>query len=579
MEMGSWLATDMTYNYLMDNWKTRTEDFKLISKKLGPESSVLDVGSGPVSVLHLFPACKRMVAVDPLNDKYVGKYKRLSHIEYVTSKAECLDFMDNAFDAVTCVNAIDHMDDYLKALEEMTRCLKPGGMLYLEYENTSPLSIFFAKLGYKKPLDDFHPILVQNKYVIEVLKKKNFKVLTIKSRPQFSFKKVAAIIKILLGKRTVSTYEQKISSANYGMGRMFFHYVIILLERALFFYWPKKYGYFTIVIAQKGNTVINKQEGKAICPVCGKNDSDFKFSGRDFYEKLVPGKFFLWKCLSCGTIFQYPMPANEKIGTFYPNDYYSYRVKRKKSFFDHLRENTIRVNFDGMNNFSFFWKVILIFVGKKFSDILPVYRKSGGTFLDVGCGDSVNLRILNEYGWDTYGIEIDPRAVAAARAENLNVTCSTLENYATEKKFDAIRLWHVLEHLPNPNESMRKLNSLLSEDGTIYMAIPNVRSLNAYIFGKYWIGYDVPRHLINYSLDSLKLLLKNNGFKMLEYKHSSTAGLVCSISNFINSLTKKKKFRLANNLFLVVFAYPYDLITDLLGLGDILFIKIQKNDQ
>jgi len=61
------------------------------------------------------------------------------------------------------------MDNYRKALSEMIRCLKSEGIIYLEYENTSPLSIFLSKLGYKKPLDDFHPILVENKNVLKSL--------------------------------------------------------------------------------------------------------------------------------------------------------------------------------------------------------------------------------------------------------------------------------------------------------------------------------------------------------------------------------------------------------------------------
>jgi ubiquinone/menaquinone biosynthesis C-methylase UbiE len=250
-EMESWLETDMTYDYLMKNWEERKEDFRPIVERLNPESSIIDIGSGPVSVLHSFPSYRKMIAIDPLNDKYSSKYKRLPSIEYISSKAEKLDFQDNSFDAVVCVNALDHMDDYLQSLEEMMRCLKPGGLLYLEYENTSPLSVFFAKLGYKKPLDDFHPILVQNKYVFRALKDNNFVIGKVYIRPQFSFKKVAAIVKILLGKKEVSSYEQKISSTNYGMIRMFVHYMIIATERLLFFYWPKKYGYFTTVIAQK----------------------------------------------------------------------------------------------------------------------------------------------------------------------------------------------------------------------------------------------------------------------------------------------------------------------------------------
>lgn len=313
-----------------------------------------------------------------------------------------------------------------------------------------------------------------------------------------------------------------------------------------------------------------------ICPICKESKTSFKFNGRDVYEKLVSGSFKLFQCHKCECIFQFPMPGGDKIGTFYANNYYSYQVGRKKSFFDKVRENTIRVNYEGTNNFPFLWKVFLLFTRKKFRDILPMGRQ-GGKFLDIGCGDSINLRILRDYNWDTYGIEISEEAVKDAQAKNLQVARSTLEDYSPGIKFDAIRLWHVLEHLPDPHASMEKLRSLLREKGIVYIAIPNTKSLNAYLFGKYWIGYDVPRHLINYSIKSLKVLLAKHNFTLLGYKHASTAGLLCSISNFINGVTKRK-LRLANNPFLVILMYPYDFITDLIGLGDTLYIKIKKNE-
>ena len=313
------------------------------------------------------------------------------------------------------------------------------------------------------------------------------------------------------------------------------------------------------------------------CPICFSERLRDKLIGKDFYEKLVPGKFLLSECQNCGCIFQKPIPSQSEIGTFYATNYYSYQVGRKKSFFDKLRENTIRVNYEGISNFSFFWKIILLFTRKKFKDILPI-SKGGGNFLDIGCGDSINLRILKDYGWNTYGIEISEDAVKAAQAENLNVIHSTLEDYNPDVKFNAMRLWHVLEHLLDPHASMEKIKNLLTDDGVVYIAIPNTRSLNAYLFGKYWIGYDVPRHLINYSLKSFEILLKSHNLKISSYKHASTAGLLCSISNFLNGITNKK-LRLANNPFLVLITYPYDFLSDLFKLGDTLYIKVQKNER
>lgn len=250
-EAESWLKTDMSSQHLILGWKERKDDFKEVLDALDSDSSVLDVASGPISVLHTFPRMKRMIALDSLNDQYKSKYDRLDYIEYVSKKAEHLEYPNNSFDAVLCINALDHTDDYLCVMKEMIRCVKKGGILYLEYENTSPLSVLLAKLGYQKPLNDFHPVLVENRHILKLLQKQGFDVIKMRNRPQFSFVKVRAIFSILFGKKSVSTYEQTISSTNYGIFRSFVHYGIIFLERILFFYWPKKYGYFTVVIARK----------------------------------------------------------------------------------------------------------------------------------------------------------------------------------------------------------------------------------------------------------------------------------------------------------------------------------------
>lgn len=250
-EYESWFETDMTYDYLMNNWLNRKDDFNYLISRVKSDSSVLDIGSGPVSVLHVFPKCKKMIALDPLNEQYKKRYKRLPHINYLSTKAEDLEFADQSFDFITCVNALDHMDNYQRSLREMIRCLRKDGIIFLEYENTTPISYFLHKIGYKKPLADFHPILVRNPRVKKVLKENNCQIIKIKCRPQFSFRKVKSVLAIFLAKKQVSSYERKISALNYGLGKTLIHYMIIFSERIFYPFAPTAFGYFTIVYAKK----------------------------------------------------------------------------------------------------------------------------------------------------------------------------------------------------------------------------------------------------------------------------------------------------------------------------------------
>src|SRR5437870_11595841 len=81
-----------------------------------------------------------------------------------------------------------------------------------------------------------------------------------------------------------------------------------------------------------------------------------------------------------------------------------------------------------------------------------------------------------------------------------------------ESFFDAIRLSHVLEHLTDPQGTLREISRILKPDGLVYVTVPNTRSLNFWLFGKEWYSLDTPRHVISYSLSALKFLCDATGF-------------------------------------------------------------------
>ena len=86
------------------------------------------------------------------------------------------------------------------------------------------------------------------------------------------------------------------------------------------------------------------------------------------------------------------------------------------------------------------------------------------------------------------------------------------------ESFDAITLWHVLEHVHDLTKYVRHLRALLKESGKIFIAVPNYTSLDAKIYKEFWAAYDVPRHLYHFSPQSMKLLIEKNGLKIVQYK-------------------------------------------------------------
>ena len=78
-----------------------------------------------------------------------------------------------------------------------------------------------------------------------------------------------------------------------------------------------------------------------------------------------------------------------------------------------------------------------------------------------------------------------------------------------------ISLWHVLEHLPELNETVNFLKSKLVSRGKLLLAVPNLNSWDASEYQEYWAAYDVPRHLYHFSQQSMATLLKNHDLKIV----------------------------------------------------------------
>lgn len=93
--------------------------------------TVLDVGCGPHGGLIGFKDCDAKYGIDPLIRKYeeIGYPLSCHHIQYFNYPIEDIPFSDKTIDIITCVNAIDHVDDIEKAFTEMSRVLKPKGFI------------------------------------------------------------------------------------------------------------------------------------------------------------------------------------------------------------------------------------------------------------------------------------------------------------------------------------------------------------------------------------------------------------------------------------------------------------------
>ncbi|MCP3953109.1 MAG: class I SAM-dependent methyltransferase, partial [Desulfobacterales bacterium] len=156
-ELASWIDTDIEYTDLQAGMARKRGELADFLGKIRSDERLLDVGCGPVSLLTVLPPAAEKVAVDSLIDAYAARYPRSPDVRYAKQVSEALEFPDNHFDRVCCLNALDHFRDPFASLAEMSRVLRRGGTLLLEYENTSPLVRWACRRGYRPPLNRFHP--------------------------------------------------------------------------------------------------------------------------------------------------------------------------------------------------------------------------------------------------------------------------------------------------------------------------------------------------------------------------------------------------------------------------------------
>jgi SAM-dependent methyltransferase len=95
------------------------------------DKNILDIGCGPRGSLEWAHDAAERVGLDPLISKYRDLGIESHEMQYVEARSENIPFADNYFDIVSCINALDHVDNVEQTLEEIVRVLRPGGHFLL----------------------------------------------------------------------------------------------------------------------------------------------------------------------------------------------------------------------------------------------------------------------------------------------------------------------------------------------------------------------------------------------------------------------------------------------------------------
>jgi SAM-dependent methyltransferase len=314
------------------------------------------------------------------------------------------------------------------------------------------------------------------------------------------------------------------------------------------------------------------------CPVCLNPVTSPAFTGTDCFFESTSKTFALDSCSACRCLFLNPMPDSGEIASFYPPNYW-WAASRP----------------GGLKKLETIYRTIALrdhiaFITRS------VKGRRGLELLDVGCGSGTLLALLKRRGFRVRGVDFSAEASAIAKLENdVDVAIGALDEvHFPDQSFDVVTLFHVMEHVTNPRDVLREVSRILKPQGVVILQVPNIESWQFRIFGPKWYGLDIPRHVIDYSKNSMLKLLGDSGFVPARIRHfnlrDNAPALASSIFPSLDPLSRSVRHRKRNiresapltwlrhalYLFSVLGAYPVAILESAFGQGATVMIEARK---
>lgn len=223
------------------------------------------------------------------------------------------------------------------------------------------------------------------------------------------------------------------------------------------------------------------------CPACDGREADLAFTVAGFDHV---------RCRRCATVFVAPLPAAATIeATYLAPDYHSSA---------HGQEPRMRAEADAR---------------------AAILRKFGvHDVLEIGCGPGHFLDACRDLGVRVEGVDRAPTA-AGPRGRGHTIHGVWLQDLApVEPRFDAVAMWEVLEHVPDPKDMLLRARAWLRPGGFLALSTPSSSGLPARALGPRFPMVCPPDHLSLFSREGLQQLLGAAGFDPVRWTSFSGLG-------------------------------------------------------
>jgi 2-polyprenyl-3-methyl-5-hydroxy-6-metoxy-1,4-benzoquinol methylase len=265
------------------------------------------------------------------------------------------------------------------------------------------------------------------------------------------------------------------------------------------------------------------------CPICGDKEYGRLHCIADYIYGLE-GLYCVVRCQACKHIYLNPRPTDASLMDCYPEEYAPYHANleaektlptpkpqetRRQASSAHWRTWFKRI--PGLRRF-------LYWLGLDYATVLPHPPLPGQSrLLEIGCADGLFLQRAADYGWIVDGIE--PNSTAAAQClrrgfavQNALFSDSQVEDASRE----AVMFWMVLEHVTDPLQLLIESRRILAPGGLLAFSIPNGGSFERHLFGKYWLGFEAPRHLQVFTSSQIRHILAELGYEQVQIVHQAS---------------------------------------------------------
>jgi SAM-dependent methyltransferase len=252
---------------------------------------------------------------------------------------------------------------------------------------------------------------------------------------------------------------------------------------------------------------------KSKCPLCGNGQVVPFMTTTDRFHWRAE-EYDLMRCSGCSYVWLADPPKPEEMGPHYSEDYH--RV----------------IMAAGENSGPGRWQ-------RQCDTIM--HHKNGGAILDIGCSSGGFLKTMKGAAWKLYGIEMEASTAAKAKAATGAEVFvgDALDAPFPDETFDVITGFDLLEHVYHPREFLAKVQQWLKPGGIVYLGLPNIDSWEAHIFGTYWYGLELPRHLSHFSPRSLRHVFNSLGFQEVSLLTPRTSYIEHSASYLRSEMIKR----------------------------------------